>query len=74
MVGSLWALVIAMGIPAAAVLIGVPMISGSTYTVLGVPIVFVWLFAWLPLTTICLWLSWRFFERTSYQELEGEEE
>lgn len=74
MVGSLWALVIAMGIPAAAVLIGVPMISGSTYTILGVPIVFVWLFAWLPLTTLCLWASWRFLESASYQELEGEDE
>lgn len=74
MVGSRWALAVAMGIPAIAVLIGVPVISGSTYTVLGIPMVFVWLFSWLPLTTICLWVSWNYFERASYQELEGEEE
>jgi len=72
MIGSRWALV-AMGIPAIAVLIGVPIISGSTYTVWGAPVVFVWLFAWLPLTTLCLWVSWHCFERKSYQELEGED-
>ena len=72
MIGSRWSLV-AVGIPAIAVLIGIPIISGSTYTILGIPIVFVWLFAWLPLTTLCLWSAWRFFERASYRELEGKE-
>lgn len=73
MVGSRWALVI-MAIPALAVLIGVPAISGSTRTVLGIPMVFVWLFAWLPLTTLCLWISWHFFERKEYQKLEDQGE
>lgn len=72
MIGSRWSLA-AVGIPAIAVLVGVPIISGSTYTIWGAPAVFVWLFAWLPLTTLCLWVAWRYFEREGYQELEGED-
>lgn len=73
MIGSRWSLAVAMGVPAIAVLIGVPIFSLSKYTVSGVPVVFIWLFSWLPLTTLCFWISWRFFERTSYRELEGDE-
>jgi hypothetical protein len=70
MVGSRWSLVVGVLIPAVAVLVGVPLTAGSTFTVFGIPLVFAWLFAWLPLTTVCLWLSWRFFDAPAYAALE----
>lgn len=73
MLGSRWSLVLALGIPAVAVFIGVPLASQSTSTVLGMPLVFAWLFAWLPLTTICLWVAWRRFDEAEYRRVEGED-
>ncbi|MFP5312259.1 MAG: DUF3311 domain-containing protein [Actinomycetes bacterium] len=74
MIGSRWSLIVAMGIPALAVLVGVPLVSSSTQTVLGIPMVFAWLFAWLPLTSLCFWVSWRYFESAAYARLEGDKE
>ncbi len=74
MIGSRWSLLIAMGIPAIAVLVGIPVISQSNATIFGMPVIFGWLFAWLPLTTLCMWVSWRYLEREEYRRLEGEEE
>ncbi len=74
MIGSRWSLAVAMGIPALAILVGVPLVSSSPYAVFGIPMVFAWLFAWLPLTTLCFWISWRYFESAEYNRLEGEKE
>ncbi|WP_298017408.1 DUF3311 domain-containing protein [uncultured Castellaniella sp.] len=73
MIGSKWAILIATVIPAIAILVGIPVISGYEYTVLGIPLVFFWLFCWLPLTTLCMWLSWHYFERAHYRKIEGDE-
>ncbi|ATY13434.1 DUF3311 domain-containing protein [Amycolatopsis sp. AA4] len=74
MIGSRWSLVLALGLPGVAIFVGVPLCSQSTVTVFGIPLVFAWLFAWLPLTTLCLWASWRFFDRAQYRRVEGGEE
>lgn len=74
MIGSRWSLAVAMGIPALAILVGVPLVSNNPNTVIGIPMVFAWLFAWLPLTSLCFWVSWRYLERAAYGRLEGETE
>ncbi|WP_020494796.1 DUF3311 domain-containing protein [Sciscionella marina] len=56
-------LLIGLGIPALALFAGIPAVAGSTVTVLGFPLVFFWIFCCFPLTTLCLWISWRFFDR-----------
>jgi hypothetical protein len=71
MLGSRWTLVTGLLIPAAAVLVGIPITAQSTATVWGMPLVFAWIFAWLPLTTLCLWLSWSRFDNAVYARVEG---
>lgn len=73
MLGSRWTLVTALLIPALAVLVGVPITSQSTATVLGIPLVFAWLFLWLPLTTLCMWFTWSRFDEPAYRRTEGGE-
>ncbi len=34
--------------------------------VFGFPLVFFWMFCCFPLTTLCLWVSWHFFDSDSY--------
>ncbi|NMR29104.1 DUF3311 domain-containing protein [Crystallibacter degradans] len=72
MVGNRWSLIVGMGIPAMAVLLGIPLFSQSANTILGIPMVFAWLFALLPITTLCFWVSWRYLERDAYRRLEGD--
>ncbi|WP_445400731.1 DUF3311 domain-containing protein [Streptomyces sp. LE64] len=59
-------LVLALGIPALAVLVGVPFLAGSTRLVLGFPAVFAWLFAWAPLSSLCMWLAWWHYDRHEF--------
>lgn len=68
MIRSWLSVLIGLGIPAAALLIGIPLVSGSTASVFGIPLVFFWVFCCCPLTTLCLWVSWRFFDRAHYPE------
>jgi hypothetical protein len=49
-----------------AILGGVLGFGHSAAEVLGFPIVFFWMFCCFPLTTLCLWVSWRYFDRRHY--------
>lgn len=68
MIRSWPSVLIGFGIPALALLLGIPLVAGSPATVLGIPLVFFWMFCCFPLTTLCLWCSWRFFDREHYPE------
>jgi hypothetical protein len=57
-----------LGIPALAILVGIPLVSNTSVFVFGIPLVFFWMFCCFPLTTLCLWVSWRFFDRAHYPE------
>jgi hypothetical protein len=62
-----WAsLLIGLGIPVVAILGGVLGFGHSAVQLLGFPIVFFWMFCCFPLTTLCLWVSWRYFDRRHY--------
>ena len=64
---------LAIGVPYAGVLGGIVVLSGSTAAVFGVPILFAWLFLWMPLTSLCLHLAWKLFDRTDFEAAERAE-
>jgi len=59
-------LLIGLGIPALAILVGTTLVSDTDGFVAGIPLLFFWMFCCFPLTTLCLWVSWRFFDRRHY--------
>ncbi|GAA2078803.1 hypothetical protein GCM10009801_35950 [Streptomyces albiaxialis] len=59
---------VGLGIPAVALLGGVTLLSGSGARVLGWPVLYLWVFCCFPLTTLCLAVSWRVFDRPHYRE------
>lgn len=68
MIRSWPSLLIGLGIPAVLVLGGVLALGHSAAVVFGFPLVFVWVFCCCPITTLCLWVSWRFFDSPHYPE------
>jgi hypothetical protein len=66
MIRSWPSLLIGLGIPALAILVGTTLVSDTDVFVAGVPLLFFWMFCCFPLTTLCLWISWRFFDRPHY--------
>ena len=55
-------LAIGLGVPLVAMLVAMPLLADTSITVGGVPLLFAWIFAWFPLTSLCLWLAWRIDE------------
>lgn len=60
--------VVGMGLPTLALFGGVVALSGSGMRVLGLPVLYLWVFCCFPLTTVCLCASWRIFDRRHYAE------
>ena len=58
-------------IPFVAVVGGVAALGQSQASILGIPIVYFWVFLWFVLTSVCLAASWYLFDRRYY---DGEEE
>lgn len=50
---------VGLGVPALAILGVMPLLADTDVVVLGVPLLFLWVFAWFPLTSLCLWVAWR---------------
>lgn len=46
----------------------------SEAMVLGIPLVYFWVFAWFVLTTLCLAASWYLFDRGDFEDGEASEE
>ncbi|MGH3520047.1 MAG: DUF3311 domain-containing protein [Haloechinothrix sp.] len=55
-------LAVGLGIPAVALLGVMPLLANTSVYVFGIPLLFFWIFAWFPLTSLCLWLAWRIDE------------
>jgi hypothetical protein len=49
-----------------AVIGGVAVLSRSQTLILGVPVVYFWVFLWSGLTSACLAISWYLFDRRYY--------
>jgi hypothetical protein len=58
------AIVTGLGVPFAAILVVLPFLADTGVRVLGVPLLFFWMFCWFPLTSLCLWITWHFFDGT----------
>ncbi|WP_153733399.1 DUF3311 domain-containing protein [Sporosarcina obsidiansis] len=50
-------------IPFVGVIGGIVIFRNSEQFVLGFPILYFWMFLWFVLTTVCISLSWHFFDR-----------
>lgn len=50
-------------IPLIAILGVTPFIGHMETLVFGFPILYFWIFLWFPLTSLCLSISWHFFDR-----------
>lgn len=59
---------VGMGLPTLALFGGVVALSGSGMRMLGLPVLYLWVFCCFPLTTGCLWASWRLFDRRHYPD------
>jgi hypothetical protein len=58
-------------VPFVAVVGGVALLGRSQSLIMGIPVVFFWVFLWFVLTTVCLATSWYLFDRAYY---EGEDD
>lgn len=61
---------LALGVPVVLVTVGVLVLGGSTVTMLGVPIIFMFMFAMFPITSLLMWMSWRLYDRHNDYQLD----
>jgi hypothetical protein len=64
---NLGSVLIGLVVPFVAVVGGVALLGRAQSLVMGIPIVFFWVFLWFVLTTLCLATSWYLFDRRYYQ-------
>ena len=57
-----------LGVPVIGVLGMLPFISGTSVSVIGIPLLYFWMFLWFPLTSVCLWICWLVFDREAYED------
>ena len=67
---------LAIGVPFVGVLGGILVLAHSTVQVAGFPVLFAWLFLWMPLTALCIHFAWKWFDEDEYvlRELQDAEE
>ncbi|WP_030265681.1 DUF3311 domain-containing protein [Streptomyces violens] len=53
---------IGLGLPVLAILVVMPLLADTDVYILGIPLLWAWMFAWFPLTSLCLWVAWRIDE------------
>ncbi|SAL84851.1 hypothetical protein AWB74_07083 [Caballeronia arvi] len=56
-------LLIGIGIPYGGVIGLLPWVASAERFVFGVPLVYAWIFSWFVLTSVCLLVCWRMFDR-----------
>jgi hypothetical protein len=52
-------LALGLGVPFVAIVLVAPVLCRLSIAIFGMPVVFLWLFTWFPLTSLCLWLCER---------------
>jgi hypothetical protein len=65
-------LALGLGVPFVGIVVALPFVSDTEVTVAGIPLLFLWMFAWFPLTSGCLWLCWHLWDRHDYPESDEE--
>jgi hypothetical protein len=61
-------LFVGLGLPTIAIALMVPLLDRVHRTILGMPFILAWLFAWYVLTTLCLAACWFLHDRTAPDE------
>ncbi|WP_040331217.1 DUF3311 domain-containing protein [Acinetobacter rudis] len=56
-------LLLVIGVPILGVVGALPIINKLNISVLGMPLIYAWMFLWFILTTLCLWICWYVFDR-----------
>lgn len=62
MIRSWKSIVIGGIVPAIALLAVMPLLADTDVVVLGIPLLFAYVFALFPVTSLCLWIAWRIDE------------
>jgi hypothetical protein len=62
MIRSWKSIVIGGIVPAIALLLVMPLLADTDVVVLGIPLLFAYVFALFPVTSLCLWIAWRIDE------------
>lgn len=64
---------LSIGVPFAGVLGGILTFADSADQVAGFPILFAWLFLWMPLTALCIHLAWKWFDEAEFVVREAQD-
>jgi hypothetical protein len=56
-------LFIGLGVPLIAVVAMLPVVNEVTFTLFNVPFLYLWMFSWFILTSVCLGICWMCFDR-----------
>lgn len=52
-------LVIGGVIPVVLIVVVMPLIAGIHASIFGMPLLFAYMFALFPITSLCMWIAWR---------------
>ncbi len=63
-----WRFLVGLGIPFAAVVPTIPLLSRSSVVVAGLPVAVAWLFLCIPLTAACLGSCWWLHDRHVFDD------
>lgn len=55
-------IIIGGAVPALALLVVMPLLANTSVSIAGIPLLFAYVFALCPFTTLCLWIAWRIDE------------
>lgn len=55
--------VIGLGIPFVAIVVLMPVVNEVRFTIYGIPFLYLWMFVWFVLTSLCLAICWFCFDR-----------
>jgi hypothetical protein len=56
-------LFIGLGIPFIAIVAMLPMVNEVTFTLFNIPFLYLWMFSWFILSSVCLGICWLCFDR-----------
>lgn len=61
-------LIIGLVVPYVAVLLGVTFLGPSHAMLAGIPLSYLWIFLWFILTSVCLAISWHYFDQFEFPD------
>jgi Protein of unknown function (DUF3311) len=60
---SMLRVAIGLGVPFIAVVVLLPLVNTVTFTLFNIPFLYLWMFSWFVLTSVCLATCWFAFDR-----------